>query len=227
MASEDLNFGRIGKPHPILFLNPIIAFVLVVLVGIESGLAKSESDSRLQFNQKRSTRAFFMAKYKRLSTRQKLRLYNVMIRTMAVLEHAYYRRSENSSSASYFFNLFLQMAYAQSSSGNSCFYGGHIIRDCNWSQAKRDYNTCLVNGVKGIQCNSSILLNEGICVYAIEHARREGLRNYSTTQACVYADTQITAQRLAGRSPPLTNDQVVRSQLNSQFWGSGDSRCLV
>ena len=53
----------------------------------------------------------------------------------------------------------------------------------------------------------------------MEYARRQGLRNYSTTQACVYADTQITVQHLEGRNPGFTNNQIVRQQLNPNLWG--------
>ena len=44
MANKCLSFGRISKSHPIFFLNPIIVFVLVVLLGIENdGLAQTTS----------------------------------------------------------------------------------------------------------------------------------------------------------------------------------------
>ena len=191
-------------------LSSISAFILVIVIGMEDGLAKNKSSS--QISQKKSTRSLFMARYKRLSTQQKLRLYNVMISTMAALERSYYGRSRSSSAFPSFWDIWLTRAYAQSSS--SCFYGGHIINDCNWSQARRRYNTCQVNGVTGVRCNSNILLSEGICVYTMEYARRQGLRNYSTTQACVYADTQITVQHLEGRNPGFTNNQIVRQQLN-------------
>ena len=221
MANEGLIFDKINKPRLIFFLNPIVVFILVALVGIEDGLAKSRSVVRSQLNQQKSSRSLFIAKYKQLSSRQKLQLYSVMIRTMAVLEHSYYKSSGKARSAFRFLDLWLVRAYAQNSS-EVCFYGGHVVRGCNWSQARRQHSSCRINGVRGVQCNSNILLNEGICVYTIGHAKRQGLRNYSTTQACVYADTQITAQRLAGTNPAHTSDQVVRDQLNNQLWGSGD-----
>ena len=54
IANEELSFGKISKSYFILFLNPIIAFILVMsLVGIENGLAQNEPES-LQLNQKKS-----------------------------------------------------------------------------------------------------------------------------------------------------------------------------
>ena len=151
-----------------LYLSSIIVFILVVLIAMEDGWAKGKPNP--QISQKKSTGSLFMARYKQLSTQQKLRLYNVMISTMAALERSYYGRSRSSSALRSFWDIWLTRAYAQSSS--SCFYGGHIINDCNWSRARRQYNACQVNGVTGVRCNSNILLSEGICVYTMEYARR-------------------------------------------------------
>ena len=197
----------------------ILNFILVLLIvfTFSKGLAKNQQ-VRQQLQQKKTSA--LMARYKKLSVKQKTRLHHVILQTMSALELSRFR--SNSLSSFYLWQYILPQANAQRSD-QICFYGGHKIEGCNWNQARRDHS-CQINGRTGVSCNSD-LFAPGICVHTTGSARRQGLRNYSTTQACVYANTHIKAQQIkdSDYSPsPERINAIVTKQLTGNIWGSPD-----
>ena len=208
--------------------------MILIILCAEDSLAQNKSGSRIDQARVKRTQvsnkssSISIVQYKRLPFEKKLRLYNVTLKTMAMLERSYYRQSR--SSAFYFLkDLWLTKAYAQSTPPN-CFYGGHIVESCDWQEAEQTHSTCQIGGEQdGVVCNTT-LFSSGICVHKMAEAQRRGLRNYSTTQACAYADAHIKAQNLLRSQransdqviPLMTNDQIVKSQLTDKFWDSSN-----
>ena len=202
----------------------ILNFILILLMvfTFSKGLAKNQQ-VRQQLQQKKTS--VLMARYKKLSVKQKTRLHHVILQTMSALELSRFR--SNSLSSFYLWQYILPQANAQRSD-QICFYGGHKIEGCNWNQARRDHS-CQINGRTGVSCNSD-LFAPGICVHTTGSARRQGLRNYSTTQACVYANTHIKAQQIkdSDYSPsPERINAIVAEQLTGNIWGSPDPEVWI
>ncbi len=189
-----------------------------------SSRARKENRARRQ-----NTRVSLEARWKRLPVKQKIKLYHSMVRTMAVLELSRRQRSTKTSSLYPFWQLFIAQAYAQNSPV-ACFLGGYTVRGCrrgDWNAARNiSGRRCDLNGNgtnNGITCNPEIFPTAP-CVYDLREARETVSRNYSTTQACAYADAQLIAQKLRdGSISPEQKRTVVEEQLNNEdLWQLGD-----
>ncbi len=185
-----------------------------------SSRARKENRARRQ-----NTKLSLEARWKRLPVKQKIKLYHSMVRTMAVLELSRRQRSTKTSSLYLFWQLFIAQAYAQAR--GTCFFGGHVLSSCKWQEATRDDNRkrCNLNGVgDGIQCNREIFPTAP-CVYRV--GIYDAGRNYSTTQACAYADAQLIAEQLRDSNSSLDNitlhqkRRVVKNQIReTTLWNS-------
>ena len=190
-----------------------------------------EKISKVPVNQvNRKSKLSLAAWYKQRPTRQKIKLYHSMVKTMAALELSRHKRLTKTSALYFFWQLFITEAYAQTQNEEVCFYGGHFLNGCNWRQATRDHS-CEIDGTQGVSCNPAIF-STSPCVYTSLYARRQGISNYTTTQACAYADAQFVAQQLKdGRTfeditqtvNPEQKKAIVANQLvDQELWNSPD-----
>ena len=171
-------------------------------------IQRSIASSRIPSHIKKRALAHrnLIRRYKRLSAKQKFRLITSMVRTMAALELANAKRQGRRGMTSYndslfnpFLSLFITQAYAQSSSNQVCFLGGHLVKQhlldgkCNWTAA-RNLHKCS-DGSSRIQCNPALFPSKP-CVPNLSSTERNSLRirAYSTTQACAYADAYKVKQ---------------------------------
>ena len=195
---------------------------------------RTSSRARKENRMKKQTKRVSFATYwKQLPVKQKIKLYHSMVKTMAILELSHHQRPKRSTKTSSlypFWQLFIAQAYAQESPDNVCFFGGHVLRQCDFDRARNDESKkCSLGDQAGVRCNRSIFPTAP-CVYDWNEARSRGTRNYNTTQACSYADAQLIAQQLESDAPSrftaITPDQkkaVVDGQMsNADLWDSDD-----
>ena len=228
----------------LIFISFSLSFLLIPqasarsvgTIKIQRSIASSRIPSHIK--KKALARRDLIRRYKRLSTRQKFKLITSMVRTMAALELANSRREGRRGTTSYndslfhpFLSLFITQAYAQSSGNRVCFLGGHLVDNttdgtCNWDAARDAHKKCkLSNGNDGIQCNSA-LFPSNPCVRDFKDPQVENIRNYSSTQACAYADAYKYQKFLNSSGLDHPKDAVIEEfdnkLKNSSLWSSSD-----
>ena len=204
------------------------------MIKIQRSIASSRIPSHIK--KKALARRALIRRYKRLSAKQKLQLITSMVRTMAALELAHTRRKglANYHPPHPFWSLFITQAYAVDPiRKDTCFLGGHLVPNrtnngsCDWDAARRAHLCELGDSSFGVECNRD-LFPSSPCVLDFQDAKKKGIRNYSSTQACAYADAHnIKAHIDAGNTNSLTNigadPNIVSQQLNDDsLWSSPD-----
>ena len=230
-----------------IFILMVLSFSLVHQVSADISAPKVKKRVKTQRNvsqnripshikKKALARRNLIRNYKRLSAKQKLHLITSMVRTMAALELAHARRQglayydNRNSLFNPFWSLFIMRAYADATSGNTCFLGGHFVPNlpdgrCNWRAARNIRRCTLGDDQKGVQCNSDLFPSSPCVPDLTKQQRRDkGIPFYSTTQACAYADAHNIKRHIENESGNLTsiqtNEYFAAGQLinNSDFW---------
>ena len=136
------------------FILITLSFSLAHQVSADISASKGKKQVKAQrhipshIKKEALARRALIRNYKRLSAKQKLRLITSMVRTMAALELANARRQglANYIHPHLLWSLFIMRAYADATSGNTCFLGGHFVPNlpdgrCNW-RAARNIRRC-------------------------------------------------------------------------------------
>ena len=219
------------------------AFADISASGIKKQVKtqKNISQNRIPSHIKKRAlaRRSLIRNYRRLSAKQKLRLLTSMVRTMAALELASAKRYglAHYRNPHPFWSLLIIRAYADPND-ETCFLGGHFVPlrngRCNWSAARNIHECTLSNDQKGIQCNP-VLFPSSPCVLDLNKQQRrdKGIRFYSTTQACAYADAHNIKRHIETGNTDLTNIQIddhfATGQLlsNTDFWSEDPDDWII
>ncbi len=236
--------------NTLIFTFIFLAFSFPNQVSARSSTSKIKKQVKTQSNisqrqipshikRKALARRDLIRNYKKLSAKQKLHLLTSMVRTMAALELAHSRRRGRVSTNYHdslfhpFWSLFIMRAYADDNS-NTCFLGGHLVPTnegvCDWGAARADDRVkCTFGGNPGVKCNSA-LFPSSPCVKDFKYGPR--ILNYSSTQACAYADAHNIKKHIEDGGRDLTNisvdPNIVSEQLNKpSLWASANPNVWV
>ena len=226
------------------FISFSLSFPLIPQASARISTAKKQVKTQRKAPQKQVpshikkkalARRAFIRNYKRLSAKEKLHLITSMVKTMAALELASSRRQGfvHYSEPHPFWSLFIMQAHADPKD-KACFLAGHLLDNtltgsCDWVKARRDQDIActLRNGDLGVRCNRSVFPSSP-CVKDFKDAR--DIRNYSSTQACAYADAHNIKQHIAAGNNSLDSiaqdesfvDQLTEEDSRNSFWRSGN-----
>ena len=172
-------------------------------------VAKLQSKPKVASRRQKTSQKWTVTLFNKLSVKQKIRVYNSLITTMAVLEIG----GQSRPSSAHFLRLLINRAYAQN--GSTCFFAGYPA-PCNNPNSIYSNNQCSVQGRPGVKCNTD-LFPTAPCVHRLAYGQRGRIRGYATTQACAYAEAiRMKAYLQQTDLNDITEDSIKR-------WGEENS----